>query len=133
MLAVLVLEITQQTGQVVLVVSGAGWIDLEIVRGEWRIKQLPLPEPTSPQLWYGQAGARLGLLDVEDLGIELGFDRNPDHQVLYYLGQTGLAVAGLLNLLAILDALARAQTGGLPVFYQELEPETDPEGGGGDG
>ena len=36
------------------------------------------------------------------------------------VAQIYLAVAGLLNLLAILDAVARAQTGGLPVFYHEL-------------
>jgi hypothetical protein len=33
-----------------------------------------------------------------------------------------LATAGLLNLLAILDALTRAQTGGLPTFYREQAP-----------
>jgi len=44
--------------------------------------------------------------------------------VSYYpsadVAQIYLAVAGLLNLLAILDAIARAQTGGEPVFYHEL-------------
>jgi hypothetical protein len=43
--------------------------------------------------------------------------------VSYYpaadVAQIYLAVAGLLNVLAILDALARAQTGGLPVFHYE--------------
>ncbi|RMF77850.1 MAG: hypothetical protein D6744_10840 [Planctomycetota bacterium] len=47
--------------------------------------------------------------------------------VSYYPGsdvaQIYLAVAGLLNILVILDALTRAQTGGLPVYYHEL-PET---------
>jgi hypothetical protein len=42
----------------------------------------------------------------------------------YYPGsdiaQIYLAVAGLLNLLAILDAMTRAQTGGMPVYYHEL-------------
>jgi hypothetical protein len=38
------------------------------------------------------------------------------------VAQIYLAVGGLLNLLAILDALTRAQTGGLPVFYHELTP-----------
>ncbi|MFO0837578.1 MAG: DUF6677 family protein [Phycisphaerae bacterium] len=33
-----------------------------------------------------------------------------------------LSTAGLLNVLAILDALTRAQTGGLPVFYPEIPP-----------
>ena len=45
------------------------------------------------------------------------------------VAQIYLAVGGLLNLLAILDALARAQTGGLPVFYHELA--RDPRAGGG--
>lgn len=34
--------------------------------------------------------------------------------------QIYLAAAGLLNILAILDALTRAQTGGLPTYYREL-------------
>jgi hypothetical protein len=33
-----------------------------------------------------------------------------------------LATAGLLNVLAVLDALTRAQTGGLPTYYRELQP-----------
>lgn len=37
------------------------------------------------------------------------------------VAQIYLATAGLLNILAIIDALARAQTGGLPTFYRELE------------
>ena len=36
------------------------------------------------------------------------------------VSQIYLATAGLLNLLAILDALARAQTGGLPTFHREM-------------
>lgn len=49
--------------------------------------------------------------------------------VAYYpasdIAQIYLAVAGLLNLLAILDAMTRAQTGGLPVYYHELPPATE--------
>ncbi len=41
------------------------------------------------------------------------------------VAQIYLAIGGLLNLLAILDALTRAQTGGLPVFYQEMTPTAD--------
>ncbi len=41
------------------------------------------------------------------------------------VAQIYLAVGGLLNLLAILDALTRAQTGGLPVFYHEMSPAAD--------
>jgi hypothetical protein len=43
--------------------------------------------------------------------------------VSYYpesdVAQIYLAVGGLLNLVVILDGLARAQSGGLPVFYHE--------------
>jgi len=38
------------------------------------------------------------------------------------VAQIYLAVGGLLNVLAILDALARAQTGGRPVFYRPPQP-----------
>ncbi|HMQ16143.1 MAG TPA: hypothetical protein PKC49_09235 [Phycisphaerae bacterium] len=56
--------------------------------------------------------------------------------ICYYPGadvaQIYLAVAGLLNVLAILDALSRAQTGGLPVNHHELKPGGAPprEAGG---
>lgn len=40
-----------------------------------------------------------------------------------------LATAGLLNILAILDAISRAQTGGLPTFHRELQPSPEPERG----
>jgi len=39
-----------------------------------------------------------------------------------------LATAGLLNILAILDALTRAQTGGLPTYHRELSQTTDAAG-----
>jgi hypothetical protein len=45
------------------------------------------------------------------------------------VAQIYLATAGLLNVLAILDAISRAQTGGLPTFHRELAPATEPEGG----
>ncbi|GMU80526.1 MAG: hypothetical protein IT450_04510 [Phycisphaerales bacterium] len=38
-----------------------------------------------------------------------------------------LSVAGLLNVLAILDAIARTQTDGLPVFHHEQKPATPAE------
>lgn len=46
------------------------------------------------------------------------------------VAQIYLAVAGLLNVLAILDALARAQAGGLPVLHRELTSpgKAPPEG-----
>jgi hypothetical protein len=44
------------------------------------------------------------------------------------IAQIYLAVGGLLNLLAILDALTRAQTGGLPVFFHEMLPDGETSG-----
>jgi hypothetical protein len=44
------------------------------------------------------------------------------------VAQIYLAVAGLLNLLAILDAVARAQSGGLPVFHHERQAGRQPPG-----
>lgn len=44
------------------------------------------------------------------------------------LAQIYLATAGLLNILAILDAIARAQSGGLPTFHRDLQPEPTTEG-----
>jgi hypothetical protein len=38
-----------------------------------------------------------------------------------------LSAAGLLNVLVILDAVARAQTGGLPTFHREVAPVTRAE------
>lgn len=49
----------------------------------------------------------------------------PSALVSYYpesdIAQIYLAVAGLLNLIVIFDAITRAQTNGLPVFHPELE------------
>lgn len=48
------------------------------------------------------------------------------------VAQIYLAVAGLLNVLAVLDVLARVQTGGLPVFHHETAAhEPSAEGGAG--
>jgi hypothetical protein len=47
------------------------------------------------------------------------------------VAQIYLAAAGLLNVLAVLDALSRAQTGGLPTYHRDLPPETDGSGKGG--
>jgi hypothetical protein len=46
------------------------------------------------------------------------------------VAQIYLAIGGLLNLLAILDALMRAQTGGLPVFYHEMAATAEVSGEG---
>jgi hypothetical protein len=47
------------------------------------------------------------------------------------VAQIYLATAGLLNVLAILDAITRAQTGGLPTYYRELAQSSQAAGGGG--
>ncbi|MFH1748580.1 MAG: DUF6677 family protein [Planctomycetota bacterium] len=47
------------------------------------------------------------------------------------VAQIYLATAGLLNILAILDALMRAQTGGLPTFYRALRREDQELAGDG--
>ena len=46
------------------------------------------------------------------------------------VSQIYLAAAGLLNVLAILDALSRAQTG-LPTYHRDLPSEAGDAGGGG--
>lgn len=55
--------------------------------------------------------------------------------IAYYpesdMAQIYLATAGLLNILAILDAITRAQTGGLPTFYRDLPAEAAAASGGG--
>lgn len=61
-------------------------------------------------------------------GMPVGRRRELEDRLLPYVSfypasdvaQIYLAVAGLLNVLAILDAIARALTGGKPVFYHEL-------------
>lgn len=45
------------------------------------------------------------------------------------VAQIYLATAGLLNLLVVLDAIARAQTGGLPTFAHESPPAAKQEPG----
>lgn len=39
------------------------------------------------------------------------------------VAQIYLAIAGMMNVLAVLDALSRAQTGGTPVLHQEVVKE----------
>ncbi|MBU0640431.1 MAG: hypothetical protein KKB50_16325 [Planctomycetes bacterium] len=60
----------------------------------------------------------------------------PEKQVRYLsfypeadVAQIYLATAGLLNVLAILDALSRAQTGGLPTFHRHLTAAGDEQRG----
>jgi hypothetical protein len=45
------------------------------------------------------------------------------------VAQIYLATAGLLNILVILDAISRAQTGGLPTFQREMTPAPKAEPG----
>lgn len=68
---------------------------------------------------------RLPIHDAKELSPYVSFYPESDVAQIY------LAVGGLLNLLAILDALARAQTGGLPVFYHELAGDGQADDGEG--
>ncbi len=45
------------------------------------------------------------------------------------VAQIYLAAAGLLNILVILDAVSRAQTGGLPTFHRDPRPAPKQESG----
>jgi len=45
------------------------------------------------------------------------------------VAQIYLATAGLLNILVILDAISRAQTGGLPTFHRDPRPAPKQESG----
>ncbi len=44
------------------------------------------------------------------------------------VAQIYIAASGLMNVLAILDAIARALTGGLPTFRRELQASAAPDG-----
>jgi len=59
------------------------------------------------------ASAAMGTIPEDKLTQFYSFYPTADVAQIY------LSVAGLLNILAILDVLMRAQTGGLPVFYHE--------------
>ena len=69
---------------------------------------------------------RLPTYDADKLSPYVIFHPESDIAQIY------LAVGGLLNLLAILDALTRAQTDGLPVFFHEMpaDPDADSEAEG---
>ncbi len=58
-----------------------------------------------------------------------GEDVSLTDYVAYYpasdVAQIYLATAGLLNILAILDAITRAQTHGLPTFHSGSEPAAE--------
>lgn len=78
------------------------------------LAELPVGGYTVPAYLAGQA--------VEARLRTQGKDLNDPEYVAYYpasdVAQIYLATAGLLNILAILDAIARAQTGGLPTFHR---------------
>ena len=65
-----------------------------------------LPDPGRPSAEYTRF--------VNQLAPYVSYYPESDVATIY------LATAGLLNLLAILDAITRAQTGGLPTFHREL-------------
>ncbi len=74
------------------------------------------------------ANLTIGEVKPQDLATQQLRDKIPPDTYVKYVSfypasdvaQIYLAAAGLLNLLAILDALTRAQTGGLPTYYREL-------------
>lgn len=89
----------------------------------------------NPWLFLAELGVGSYTLAAWMIGSRLG----PDAAFTsYYPGadvaQIYLSVAGLLNVLAILDALSRAQNAGLPLYYHELppreaSPQAPPSGG----
>ena len=89
------------------------------------LAELPIGGYTVPAYFASQA--------VERKVRALGGNVNLTEYVAYYPGsdvaQIYLAAAGLLNILAILDALARAQTSGLPTFHRHLTAAPQEESG----
>lgn len=93
------------------------------------LAELPIGGYTIPAYFAGRAVER-SLAERERRGEPVDLT----DYVAYYpasdVAQIYLATAGLLNILAILDAIVRAQTGGLPTFHRELRPAPHtPEGG----
>lgn len=83
---------------------------------------------TNPWLFLAELGigGYTGLGYVVSSQIPDYDPKEPSPYISYYpeadVAQIYLAIGGLLNLLAILDALMRAQTGGLPVLFFEKVP-----------
>lgn len=78
----------------------------------------------------------VGLSRIPDASVSRGeyrqYELERARYVAYYpesdIAQIYLATAGLLNLLAILDAISRAQTGGLPTYHRSLAAAPEREG-----
>lgn len=77
--------------------------------------------------WLFAAEICVGGYTLAGVGVSSMMGVIPEEKLTQYysfyptseVAQIYLSVAGLLNILAILDVLMRAQTGGLPVFYHE--------------
>lgn len=72
--------------------------------------------------WLFLAEMGIGSYTLAGYGLSRATANDPAYISAYpgsEVAQIYLAVAGLLNVLAIFDAIARAQTGGLPVFNHE--------------
>jgi hypothetical protein len=81
------------------------------------LSELPVAGYTVPAYFASQAIER-SLMARRERGETIDLT----HYVAYYpasdVAQIYLATAGLLNILAIIDAIARAQTGGQPTFHR---------------
>lgn len=92
------------------------------------LAELPIAGYTVPAYLAGQAVDR-----SVTARMQRGEEVDLTEYVAYYpasdVAQIYLATAGLLNILAILDAVSRAQTGGLPTFHRHL-PDGPPSEAG---
>lgn len=97
-------------------------------RNSWLfLAELPIGGYTIPGFFASQAvEAHIVRREANNAEIDL------TDYVAYYpasdVAQIYLAAAGLLNVLAILDAITRAQTNGLPTFNRHLQQEATSEG-----
>ncbi len=83
--------------------------------------------------WLFLAELGVGSYTVVGYLVSRALPDRPEYMSFYPgsdVAQIYLATAGLLNVLAVLDALSRAQTGGLPVYHHESAAGDRPEAGG---
>lgn len=86
---------------------------------------------SNPWLFLAELG--VGSYTVVGYLVSRSLPNRPEYMSFYPgsdVAQIYLATAGLLNVLAILDALSRAQTGGLPVYHHESAARDSQEAGG---
>lgn len=99
---------------------------VSVERNPWLfLAELPIGGYTVPAFLASEA--------VERHVARAGRDPGDPAYVAYYpasdVATIYLAAAGLLNVLAVLDAVSRAQTGGLPTFHRELVAPPGAESG----